>query len=125
MWNQTGIYIAIPTSAVLKSIYRAQNYKTQVNNEHLKIGITKDSFESRSRCYYDNFDNKVEFIPLVAINMEVLKEVENKVLIQIKNEFRRVGRAREWFDTNDKERIIEILISTLDKENVEYDLLKI
>jgi len=58
--------IAIPTSAVLKSIYRVQNYKTQVNNEHLKIGITKDSFESRSRCYYDNFDNEVEFIPLIT-----------------------------------------------------------
>ena len=125
MWNQTGIYIAIPTSAVLKSIYRAQNYKTEVNNEHLKIGITKDSFQSRSKCYYDNFDNEVEFIPLVAINRDVLKEVEAKVLAQIKIEFNRVGRAREWFDTNDKQRIIKILISTLCKENVEYELLKI
>ena len=94
--NKTGIYIAIPTSNTLKSIYRAQNYKTQVNNEHLKIGITKDSFQSRSKCYYDNFDNEVEFIPLVAINRDVLKEVEAKVLAQIKIEFNRVGRAREW-----------------------------
>ena len=120
MWNQTGIYIAIPTSAVLKSIYRAQNYKTEVNNEHLKIGITKDSFQSRSKCYYDNFDNEVEFIPLVAINRDVLKEVEAKVLAQIKIEFNRMGRAREWFDTNDKNRIISILINTLEKENVKF-----
>ena len=120
MWNQTGIYIARPTSAVLKSIYRAKNYKTKVNKEHLKIGITKDSFQSRSKCYYDNFDNEVEFIPLVAINRDVLKEVENKVLAQIKIEFNRVGRAREWFDTNDKNRIISILINTLEEENVKF-----
>ena len=123
MWNQTGIYIARPTSAVLKSIYRAKNYKTKVNNEHLKIGITKDSFQSRSKCYYDNFDNEVEFIPLVAINRDVLKEVEAKVLAQIKIEFNREGRAREWFDTNDKNRIISILMSTLEEENVKFELI--
>ena len=124
MWNKTGIYIATPTSNTLKSIYRAQNYKTQVNNEHLKIGITKDSFQLRSKCYYDNFDNEVDFIPLVAIDRNKLKEIENKVLNRIKDEFTRVGRAREWFDTNNKARIISILISTLNHENVEYEFLK-
>ena len=123
MWNQTGIYIARPTSAVLKSIYRAKNYKTKVNKEHLKIGITKDSFQSRSKCYYDNFDDEVEFIPLVAINRDVLKDVENKVLIQIKEEFKTVGKAREWFNTNDKNRIISILMNTLEEENVKFELI--
>jgi hypothetical protein len=119
--KQTGIYIAYPTTPELKSIYRPKNYKTMVNDQHTKIGIAKDSFNSRAKGYYGNFDNEVVFIPLVIIDIKHLELIEKTILSEIKTEFARVGRAREWFNTINRERIIEIVFCTLKLSGIEYE----
>ncbi len=121
VFNQTGIYIAYPTTSELKSIYRPKNYKTLVNDQHTKVGIAKDSFKSRSRGYYGNFDNEVEFIPIVIIDVKYLDQIEKLVLSEIKAEFSKVGRAREWFKTTNYKRITEIIFSTLKSTGIEHE----
>ena len=119
--KQTGIYIAYPTTSELKSIYKPKNYKTMVNEQHTKVGIAKDSFNSRGKGYYGNFDNEVEFIPLVIINVNHLEQTEKVILSEIKTEFTRVGRAREWFNTNNRKRIIEIVFNTIIALGIEHE----
>ncbi len=104
--NKTGIYIAYPTSSILKSIYKAKNYKTRVNNQHTKVGIAKDSFASRARNYFLNFDNEIEFLPIVEIPVDQLQEAEKIVVTSIATMFDRVGNSRNWFDTSDREQFI-------------------
>lgn len=120
MIEQTGIYIAYPTTSELKSIYKPKNYKTMVNDQHTKVGIAKDSFNSRSKGYYGNFDNKVDFIPLVIIDVKHLGQIEKIILSEINAEFSRVGRAREWFDTTNRKRVTEIVFSTIVASGIEY-----
>lgn len=121
--NKTGIYIAYPTSSVLKSIFRAKNYKAKVNNEHTKIGIAKDSFKARKSGYLSNFDNEVAFIPLVIISdIKELTRIEKLILSKILFEFSRVGRAREWFLTNNHKRIKEIIMQCVINDGVKHFL---
>jgi hypothetical protein len=119
--GKTGIYIAYPTSPILKSIYRPKNYKTMVNDQHTKVGIAKDSFASRRKGYVGNFDNEVEFIPIAIVPLGDLIEAENLILGKICNEFTRVGRAREWFNTSEHQRIVEIVVSTLASSDFEHE----
>jgi hypothetical protein len=108
--SKTGIYIAHPTSAVLKSIYKPKNYKTMVNDEHTKVGIAKHSFLARSKGYYSNFDNEVMFKPIVIIeDINLLVIIEKHLLSQIRLEFKRVGRSREWFETNEREKVSDLV----------------
>ena len=120
-FNQTGIYIAYPTTSELKSIYRTKNYKTMVNNQHTKVGIAKDSFNSRSKGYYGNFNNEVKFIQTVIIDIKDLESIEKIILEKIKLEFLIVGRAREWFNTTNRKRITEIIFSTLVDSSIKYE----
>lgn len=120
MIKQTGIYIAYPTTSELKSIYKSKNYKTMVNSQHTKVGIAKDSFNSRSKGYYGNFDNEVDFIPLVIIDVKHLGHIEKIILSEINAEFSKVGRAREWFDTTNRKRVTEIVFSTIVASGIEY-----
>ena len=120
MIEQTGIYIAYPTTSELKSIYKPKNYKTMVNDQHTKVGIAKDSFNSRSKGYYGNFDNEVDFIPLVIIDVKHLGQIEKIILSEINAEFSKVGRAREWFDTTNRKRVTEIVFSTIVASGIEY-----
>lgn len=121
--KNTGIYIAYPTTEEMKSIYKPKNYKTLVNNQHTKVGIAKDSFNSRSKGYYSNFDNEVVFTPLVIIEKEHLKAIENTILNEIEKEYRKVGRAREWFNTTNRERIIEIISSTIINSGISHEFI--
>lgn len=118
--KNTGIYIAYPTTEKMKSIYRPKNYKTLVNNQHTKVGIAKDSFTSRSKGYYSNFDNEVVFTPLIIIEEEHLKVIENIILNEIAKEYKKVGRAREWFNTTNRERIIDIISNTMINSGISY-----
>ena len=120
MIEQTGIYIAYPTTSELKSIYKPKNYKTMVNNQHTKVGIAKDSFNSRSKGYYGNFDNEVDFIPLFIIDVKHLGQIEKIILSEINAEFSKVGRAREWFDTTNRKKVTEIVFSTIVASGIEY-----
>lgn len=119
--GQQGIYIAFPTSAVLKSIYRPKNYKTTVNDRHTKVGIAKDSFASRRRGYVGNFDGEVEFIPVVTVSADQLAKAEHHILQAMRQEFSTVGRAREWFDTAERQRVIDVVIATLDACRFDYE----
>ena len=109
--NRAGIYIAFPTTDVLKPIYR--QLKTQVNCNHTKVGITVKSFLSREREYMGTFDGEVEFIPIAEIPVEQLKMLEQVILTRICAKYQRVGYAREWFDTNDREQIVAIIQEVL------------
>ena len=92
--GKTGVYIAYPTSPILKSIYRPKNYKIMVNDQHTKVGIAKDSFASRRKGYVGNFDNEVEFIPIAVVPLEQLIEAERHILSAVRNKYTRVGCAR-------------------------------
>ncbi len=118
--NKTGIYIAYPTSAKLKSIYAGSEAK--VNNKHTKVGIAKKSFKSRKKGYDKVFDDEVEFEPLVEIaDLKELKEIEKEILINIKKEFSKVGQTQEWFETANRDRIKEIALDTLiNTLNIKY-----
>jgi hypothetical protein len=118
--KERGIYIAFPTSRVLKSIYRPKNYKTLVNDQHTKVGITKNSFAQRRKGYVDNFDNKVNFIPLAIVPLDKLDEAENLILGEICKKYTKVGRSREWFSTQNREDIIELILTTLTASGIEH-----
>ena len=119
--SKKGIYIAFPTTSLLQSIYKPKNYKTKVNHLHTKIGITIDNFKNRSKCYYDNFGPEFIFTPLFIIedNQEILSG-EKKMLEAIKQKFKRQGRAREWFDTTERNLIINIMTQILKDNNVNF-----
>ena len=119
--SKKGIYIAFPTTSLLQSIYKPKNYKTKVNHLHTKVGITIDNFKNRSKCYYDNFGSEFIFAPLFIIenNQEILS-VEKKILEAIKQKFKRQGRAREWFNTTERNLIINIITQILKENNVNF-----
>ena len=121
--DRTGIYIAFPTTDVLKSIYKPKKYKTKVNDQHTKVGIAKDCFAARRKGYVTNFDNEVQFIPVVSISISELEEAERLVLNRLCQEFQRVGRAREWFNTNDRDKIIELIEITLASSNIRHEFI--
>lgn len=118
--EETGIYIAYPTSPILKSIYQVKNYRTQVNHQHTKVGIAKGSFSARKKGYVKNFDEEVDFIPIAIIDYEYLKYAETRVILAVSSEFSKVGRAQEWFNTSDRQRISEIIAHTLMSSDIEH-----
>jgi len=115
------MYIAHPTSSVPKSIYKAKHYKTRVNDQHTKVGITEHSFESSERRYTSNFNGEVKFIPLSLIDSEDLKRTEKIVLCAISKHFKKVGHSREWFNTNNRQKLRKIIIDTLKENRIQYE----
>lgn len=109
----TGVYMAFPTTSVLKPIYR--KLKTQVNDRHTKVGITIDSFAVREREYKKTFGGEVEFVPLAEVPAQLLAAIESKVLEELCARFQRVGHAREWFSTTEREVVAEIVLSVVRK----------
>ena len=107
----TGIYIAYPTTAELKPIYRG--LKTKVNHSHTKVGITVKSFQSRGREYHSTFGGEVEFTPIAEVPADKLLGMEKIILIRLREKYRTVGNATEWFDTDDREAVIAIVMSAL------------
>ena len=110
-WDATGVYIAYPTSAILRPIYRG--YTTKVNNQHTKVGIAQDSFSARRRSYLGTFDGEVTFTPIAEIPAGDLPAAESKILAAIGARFQRVERAQEWFATDDRQTIVEITLRAL------------
>tara|TARA_Y100001954_G_C15464848_1_gene432704 strand:- start:137 stop:550 length:414 start_codon:yes stop_codon:yes gene_type:complete len=119
--NKKGIYIAYPLADDLQSIYKPKNYKTTVNKNHTKIGITVKAFKSRAKCYYDNFGTQFKFIPIFILNNDSdILAIEKKILEAIKNELPKRGRSREWFETDDRERIINIAKEVLIQNEINH-----
>lgn len=111
-WTSTGIYIAYPTSPVLKPIYR--NYKTMVNDRHTKVGIAQDSFTARKSSYLKTFDGEVEFICVASRPKSELKKMEDTILSRLCSKYLRVGHAREWFETTERDNVIALVLEALD-----------
>ena len=109
--SSTGVYMAYPTASELKPIYR--KLKTQVNNQHTKVGITTDSFAIRGREYRNTFQGEVVFTPLVEVPAGRLADIETLLLVELCSRYQRVGRAREWFDTTDREEISKLVIAVV------------
>ena len=107
--SSTGVYMAYPTTSVLKPIYR--KLKTQVNDQHTKVGITTDSFAIREREYRNTFQGEVVFTPLAEVPASRLAEIEKLLLVKLCSRYQRVGRAREWFNTTDREEISRIVVA--------------
>jgi hypothetical protein len=110
----TGIYMVFPTSEALRPIYRG--YKTHVNHRHTKVGIASTSFAARQRSYAGTFGPEVEFVPLVAVARHRLRSVEQQILESLSRRFRRVGDAREWFDTCDRELIASLVLDAVQSQ---------
>lgn len=103
-----GVYIAYPTTSVLKPIYR--KLKTHVNDEHTKVGITTDSFAAREREYRNTFQGEIVFVPLAEVPASRLMEIEKLLLGELCVRYERVGSAREWFNTREREEISKIVL---------------
>jgi len=108
--TSTGIYIAYPTSAVLKPIY--PGYKTFVNAEHTKIGIARRSFVSREHQYVKAFQAEVVFFPILELPAAALRAFEMQLLRMLLCTYSRSGHAREWFHTSERQAIAERVWST-------------
>jgi len=112
-----GVYIAFPTSETLKPIYRGA--KTQVNCFHTKIGISKVSFLNRRSRYMNTFHGELVFTPLVKLLPVNMSSVEKKILQRLKlMNYNRVGNAREWFNTNDRKEVVNIIYAVLGELDV-------
>lgn len=123
--NKKGIYIAYPLTNELQSIYKPKSYKTTVNKNYTKVGLTVKTFKSRAKCYYDNFGMLFKFIPVFIINNDAdIVAVEKKILEAIENEFTKRGRSREWFETTDREYIVKIAQEVLDENKIKYSVYK-
>ena len=109
--NETGVYMAYPTTSVLKPVYRG--YKAQVNDMHTKVGITEDSFSSRKNSYLKTFGGEVKFIPVAEIKIAELKNVEKIIVADLSTKFQKVGRTREWFETNDRNMVLEMVLESI------------
>lgn len=105
--HRIGIYLAYPTTPQLKRIDR--NLKTHVNHSHTKVGKTSASFKAHQAYYEKVFDRDIKFEPLAEVPQERMAEVEQEVLSRLGARYSRVGQAREWFDTNDRETVASIV----------------
>lgn len=121
----TGIYLAFPTSSMLKSIYPQKQYKTMVNDQHTKVGIAEDSLRARKLNYLKTFDNEVKFVPIAFIEREFLEFIEGRIILELRSRFSIVGKSREWFHTSDRQKMIEIISRILSESNVAHELLLI
>ncbi len=120
--EQAGMFIAYPTSSVLKSIFSPKGYEAMVNDQHTKIGITKRSFrETLFRNYLKTFDNMVELVPVTLINPDKLDHAKSVVLKEMRSQFAKVDRTRDWFWSNDHERIKDVVAKTLTASGVKHE----
>ena len=103
----TGIYIAHPTTEILKPTYRG--HKTQVNHLHTKIGITTKSFVKRENEYMRTFQYEVAFYPILIATPEVLAALETGVLQELLTCYSKSGSAKEWFFTTERQAIAELV----------------
>jgi hypothetical protein len=121
--KKIGIYIAYPTTSELKLI--DAGLKTKVNNNHTKIGKTENGFAGREKNYMKTFDNEVEFYPIIIFEKkDDLRMAEDKIKSCLKGVYKRVGHAREWFDTDDRESVIKIITNSLMDLDISYSLIR-
>lgn len=108
-WQATGIYIAYPTTDVLKLTY--PGHRTYVNDKHTKVGMAKRSFRARAAEYKEIFQGEIEFIPIAVVRRLHLSGVEAQVLAALNRHYKTVGYTSEWFDTNDRPAVVALVAS--------------
>ena len=121
--NLQGIYLAHPTSPELKSIYKAKDYKTKVNNQHTKIGKADSSFAKAMSRYRSSFDGEIKFIPIASMDKQALGIVEDAIKVEMNSRFKRLGRSREWFDTDDRKQVRDVILQVILKTDVEHQII--
>ena len=94
-----------------------------VNDQHTKIGIAKDCLRARKLSYLRTFDNEVEFVPIALLEQEFLKSIEDRIKIELRSRYSKVGKSREWFHTSDRQKVIEIVSKGLLERNIAHELL--
>lgn len=120
--KETGIYIVYPLSKKFQSIYKVKNYTTEVNTCHTKVGISESGFGAREKNYIKNFGS-VDFQPIAIVDKIYLKDIEKDILAELKKHFNRSGKSREWFDTQDRNRIRKIILKVLDYSDIPYAII--
>ena len=118
--KKIGIYSAYPTTSELKPIFKG--FKTKVNNNHTKVGKCEIGFLGREKNYQTTFDKEVEFHPVVILKKVEDLDVEKDVINVLKERYKKVGFAKEWFDTDDHESVIKIIVDVVKKSGVDYEL---
>lgn len=91
-----------------------------VNDQHTKLGIANNSFIRHKKEHLANFDNEVDFIPVAIIATEHLERIEVQIKTAMHRGFEKVEQTNEWFDTSDRQRILEIISKTLAASGMEY-----
>jgi hypothetical protein len=102
-----GVYLAYPTTEVLKATY--YRHQTFVNLSHTKVGIARKSLGSREVEYLRYFNREIVFQPLLQLGSSELRPFETQLLGQMNARFVRSGRAREWFATADRAAIAQLV----------------
>ena len=59
----------------------------------------KDSLAARERSYMGTFDGEVVFEPLANVSVDEIEAIEDAIKEEMLKQYKRVGRAREWFHT--------------------------
>jgi hypothetical protein len=121
--NLQGVYLAYPTSPELKSIYKAKDYKTKVNNQHTKIGKADSSFANAMSRYTSSFDGEIKFVPIASVDKQAIEIVEASIKKEMNSRFKRLGRAREWFDTDDRKQVRDVILQVIINAGVSYTVL--
>ena len=114
-WSATGIYIAYPTTDVLKLTY--PGHRTYVNHKHTKVGMAKRSFRARAADYKQVFQGEIEFVPVALVHREFLSTMETYVLAELLTRYKTVGYTQEWFDTDDRRSIVSLLSNVAQKHS--------
>ena len=112
--SRTGLYMAYPTTSELKPI--ANGYQTMVNDQHTNIGMTTVSFSDRKQGYLDTFDGEVEFIPLVEVPADQVKQLRDEILLELGKRFTRAGNSTQWFETNQRDEFSRIALQTVNQK---------
>ena len=84
------------------------------------LALQTIAFLAVKKGYLENFDNEVDFIPVATIGSEHLGHIEAQIISAIQSEFQKVEQTNEWFDTSDRQRILEIISNTLATSGIEY-----
>lgn len=111
MVTGTGIYIAYPRSETFKVAHEGPG--TLVNCRHTKVGFATDSFDASASKYRQQLDNRVKFIPIAEVAGRDLPQLEKTVLSALDRRYARVGASKNWFDTEDRASIIDMIYSLL------------
>lgn len=125
--NQSGLYIVTlnneqPISVNAQDL-RVADKSINVNKSNCKFGKAK-ALEGRMKSYYKTFGQKnVNFHPIVR--MHDIAEAEKLILKQLDN-YRIRGssnRKNEWLKGIEPSQVYEIVISVLNEQQFDYELL--